>query len=114
MPLVVSAPLIQPAPMPRTIGKAAAQQHCRHAVPSVSTALFMTMIMTPEIAAAMEPTDRSMPPAVMTKVAPTAMMPMKAERVRRLVRLPSLMKARIQQEPDDAEDQQREAPDPGS
>ena len=61
--------------------------------------VFMMMIMTPEMAAAMDPTDRSMPPAVMTKVAPTAMMPMKAERVRRLVRLPSLTKAGFSRKP---------------
>ena len=37
--------------------------------------------------------------AVMTKVAPTAMMPIKAERVRRLVRLPSLTKAGFSRKP---------------
>jgi hypothetical protein len=37
-----------------------------------------TMIIRPAMKAAIEPTDRSMPPDVMTKVMPTAMMPMKA------------------------------------
>src|SRR5690606_19200234 len=43
--------------------------------------LFITRMVTPAMSAAMEPTDRSMPPEMMTKHMPTAMMPMKAVRV---------------------------------
>jgi hypothetical protein len=57
------------------------------------------MIITPAITAAIEPTDRSIPPAVMTKVAPTAMIPIKAERVRRLVMFPSLRNAGFSRKP---------------
>ena len=56
-------------------------------MPRLGISQFITMIMTPAITAAIEPTDRSSPPAVMTKVAPMAMMPMKDERASTLVRL---------------------------
>ena len=62
-------------------------------------AAFITIIIAPEITAAMEPTERSIPPAVITKVAPTAMMPIKAERVRRLEILPSEAKAGLSASP---------------
>ncbi len=45
-------------------------------VPRLGTSAFMMMIIMPAVKAAIEPTERSMPPAVMTKVAPTAMTPM--------------------------------------
>ncbi len=47
----------------------------------------MNMIMTPVMKAAIEPTDRSSPPEEITKVAPTAMMAMKALRATTLLRL---------------------------
>ncbi len=45
-------------------------------LPSDGTRLLMMMIIMPAMNAAIEPTDRSRPPEVMTKVAPIAMMPM--------------------------------------
>ena len=39
----------------------------------------MVRIINPAMKAAIEPTERSSPPAVMTKVMPTAMIPMKAD-----------------------------------
>jgi hypothetical protein len=48
---------------------------------------FIIRIIAPARKAAMEPTERSMPPAMITKVPPTAMMPMKADRVSTLKRL---------------------------
>ena len=48
----------------------------------------MTMIIMPAMKAAIEPTDRSSPPEVITKVAPMAMMPMNEARATMLVRLP--------------------------
>src|SRR5690606_39344204 len=70
-----------------------------HPVLMESTFLFMTMIMTPEMNAAMDPTDKSMPPAMMTKVAPTAMMPMNALRARTLVTLAADRKLGFTQAP---------------
>ena len=43
--------------------------------------LFIKRMTHPAISAAIEPTERSMPPEMMTKHMPTAMMPMKAVRV---------------------------------
>src|SRR5690606_16714773 len=45
---------------------------------------FMNRIIAPARNAAIDPTERSMPPAMITNVAPTAMIPMNAERVRTL------------------------------
>ena len=56
-------------------------------IPSEGISAFITMIITPAITAAIEPTDRSSPPEVITKVAPMAMMPMKEVRASTLVRL---------------------------
>ena len=50
--------------------------------------LFMKMIIRLATKAVIEPTDRSSPPAEMTKVPPTATMAMKALRVATLTRLP--------------------------
>ncbi len=57
-------------------------------MPSVGIIAFIAMIITPATKAAIEPTERSIPPAVMTKVMPTAMMPIKADRASTLVTLP--------------------------
>src|SRR5438067_4791477 len=54
---------------------------------------FMATIITPAISAAIEPTDRSMPPDTTTKVMPTAMMPMKAVRVSTFIRLSRVAKS---------------------
>ncbi len=55
--------------------------------PREGSTVFITRIISPAMNAAMEPTLRSSPPAVITKVMPTAMMPMKAERASTLVML---------------------------
>src|SRR4051812_38579654 len=51
------------------------------------------MIIAPAISAAIEPTDRSMPPETITKVMPTAMMPMKAVRVSTFIMLSMVAKS---------------------
>ncbi len=56
---------------------------------------FISRIMQPEIKAAIEPTERSIPPVVMTKVAPTATMPIKELRASILLRFPALRKASL-------------------
>jgi hypothetical protein len=48
----------------------------------LGTMPFMRRMTQPAISAAIDPTERSMPPEMMTKHMPTAMMPMKAVRVR--------------------------------
>src|SRR5918997_3345388 len=53
----------------------------------------------PAIRAAIEPTDRSMPPEMITKHIPTAMIPMKAVRVSTLVALPSDAKSGLSSAP---------------
>ena len=57
--------------------------------PIEGSSAFMARIITPAMNAAIEPTERSSPPEVMTKVMPTAIMPMKAERASTLVMLPA-------------------------
>src|SRR3990167_6323065 len=59
----------------------------------------MARMTLPAINAAMEPTDRSMPPDTMTKHMPTAMMPMKAVRVSTLVMLSSVAKLLLSKVP---------------
>ena len=92
-PLVVRKPLMKPAPMPRISEQPMPSSTVQMDAPMLSTAAFMMMIIMPAMKAAMEPTERSIPPAVITKVAPTAMMPIKAERVSKLVTLPSPRKS---------------------
>ena len=55
--------------------------------------------MQPAIRAAIDPTDKSMPPEMMTKVMPTAMMPMKAVRVSTFIRLSSVAKSPLSKVP---------------
>src|SRR5690606_36540843 len=60
---------------------------------------FMNRIMAPARKAAMEPTERSMPPAMITNVAPTAMIPINAERVSTLNRFVEVRKDGWMSEP---------------
>jgi len=60
---------------------------------------FISQIMLPAINAAIEPTDRSMPPEIITKVSPTAMMPMNEVRVSTFIRLSSVAKSRLSKVP---------------
>ena len=62
-------------------------------VPTPGLTAFMIRIIEPAIRAAIDPTDRSMPPEMITKVAPTAMMPIKAARVSTLDRLETVRKS---------------------
>ena len=55
--------------------------------PVRGSAPFIARIASPARKAAIAPTDRSSPPEVMTKVMPTAIIPMKAERASTLVML---------------------------
>ncbi len=86
-PRVETRPLTRPAAMPRSSPTAMPRRMVVQPVPVVGTSRFMMMIIDPAIQAAIEPTERSMPPAMMTSVAPTAMIPINAVRVKTLVRL---------------------------
>jgi hypothetical protein len=55
--------------------------------------------MQPEINAAIDPTDRSIPPAVITNVAPTATIPIKELRASMFAKLPELRKASFTKTP---------------
>src|SRR6266550_2430396 len=90
LPAVVTRPLARPQTAPMTMASAIATTSI--VAGSAITPLFMNMIVRLATNATMEPTDRSRPPADITKVAPTAMMAMKALRVMTLSRLSMLMK----------------------
>src|SRR5437016_7896359 len=90
LPAVVIRPLARPQPAPMTMASAIATTSI--IAGSAITPLFMNMIVRLATNATMEPTDRSRPRADITKVAPTAMMAMKALRVMTLSRLSMLMK----------------------
>src|SRR5690606_4412621 len=82
-PLVIARPLTAPATRPPTTTSATPSRIAPTGDTSPRMA-FMNMIIAPARNAAIDPTERSMPPAMITKVAPTAMIPMNAERVRTL------------------------------
>ena len=58
----------------------------------MSPAAFINRIVQPAISAAIDPTDRSMPPDTITKHMPTEMMPIKAVRVSTFMALSSVAK----------------------
>ncbi len=66
----------------------------------------MNMITLPAMSAAIEPTDRSMPPEMITKHMPTAMMPMKAVRVSTFIALSSVAKSPLSSGTGDAQQHQ--------
>ena len=68
-------------------------------LPTIGATQFITMIMQPAMSAAMEPTERSMPPEMMTKHMPTAMMPMKAVRVSTFIALSQVAKSGLSKVP---------------
>src|SRR3954451_20591384 len=90
LPAVVIRPLARPQIAPMTMASAIATTSI--VAGSAITPLFMNMIVRLATNATMEPTDRSRPPADITKVAPTAMMAMKALRVMTFKRLSMPMK----------------------
>ena len=76
--------------------------------------LLRVRIIMPAVSAAMEPTERSSPPPAITKVAPTAMMAMKAERVTTFSRFDAVRKSGLMSAPaidqHDQRDEGRERP----
>jgi hypothetical protein len=95
LPRVIRRPWARPKSAPSSSAKA---------MPSATTATgdqplgarpFMSRITQPAMSAAIEPTDRSIPPEMMTKHMPTAMMPMKAVRVRTFNALSAVAKSAL-------------------
>ena len=82
-PNVTTRPLARP--QAALTATATAMPSARVSTPP-EPAPFSVRIITPATRAAMEPTERSSPPPAITKVAPIAMMAMKAERVTTLRR----------------------------
>ncbi len=93
---VMSSPLVSPASSPTSRATPMPARTSGMPIPRVGSSAFMTRIIIPAMKAAIEPTERSSPPAVMTKVIPTAMMPMKAERESTLVMFPADRKFGVQ------------------
>src|SRR5271170_2473396 len=69
LPSVMTSPLTRPARDPSRSPARMTIATTPGPSPSCWASQFISTIMTPETMAAIEPTDRSMPPAVMTKVA---------------------------------------------
>ena len=84
-PTVVIRPLARPQSAPMPIASSMAATSIRNGLAIMP--LFKNMIVRLATKATIEPTERSRPPAEMTKVAPTAMIAMKALRVSTLERL---------------------------
>ena len=98
-PRVMSRPCARPKTAPSTSAKA---------IPSITTPtvespdvprLFIKRMTHPAISAAIDPTERSMPPEMITKHMPTAMMPIKAVRVSTFMPLSKVAKSRLSSVP---------------
>ena len=96
-PNVTIRPLARPqAALKRNGAQSCRARACLRRAPPT---LLSVRIITPATSAAMEPTERSSPPPEITKVAPTAMMAMKAERVTTFMRLETVRKSGLMREP---------------
>src|SRR6056297_6026 len=81
LPRVMVMPLNVPAASPNSSANTMPSPSTASGGSPVASIAFMNRIMAPARNAAMEPTERSIPPAMITNVEPTAMMPMNALRV---------------------------------
>ena len=93
----------RPCARPKTAPSTSAK-----AIPSMTTPTvenpdiprrFIKRMTHPAISAAIDPTERSMPPEIMTKHMPTAMMPIKAVRVSTFMPLSNVAKSRFSSVP---------------
>src|SRR4051794_30230169 len=98
-PLVINRPWASPNSAPSTSASKAPSVTASSGEPVIGPAQLMNMMTLPAISAAIEPTDRSMPPEMMTKHMPTAMMPMKAVRVSTFIALSSEAKSLLSSAP---------------
>jgi hypothetical protein len=92
-PRVISRPCARPNSAPSTSANPMPSAITDTGEPSDGARRFIRRIITPAMSAAIEPTERSMPPEMMTKHMPTAMMPMKAVRVSTFITLSSVAKS---------------------
>src|SRR5690606_16877878 len=83
-PLVMAMPLAAPATRPPTRTSPTPRRTTPTGGIAPPLTAFMNRIIAPARNAAIDPTERSMPPEMITNVAPMAMIPMNAERVRTL------------------------------
>jgi hypothetical protein len=98
-PRVMSRPCASPNAAPSTSAKAIPAATTASGGQPRGSSAFISRIMQPAISAAIEPTDRSMPPEMMTKHIPTAMMPMKAVRVSTFMALSTVAKSALRSAP---------------
>ena len=98
-PLVMSSPWASPNTAPSATARTAPNTTASSGEPSAGPMALMNMITQPAISAAIEPTERSMPPEMITKHIPTAMMPMKAVRVSTFIALSSVAKSLLSSVP---------------
>src|SRR6478736_4154873 len=98
-PLVIRRPCARPNTAPSTTASTAPSTTASSGEPSAGPIALMNMITQPAINAAIEPTDRSMPPEMITKHMPTAMMPMKAVRVSTFIALSRVAKSPLSRVP---------------
>src|ERR1700722_11746883 len=102
-PLVISRPCAHPNSPPRTnastMPMAMIVSGAKVCPPTPADKPFISQIMLPAINAAIDPTDRSMPPEIITNVSPTAMMPMNEGRVSTFIRLSTVAKSWLSKVP---------------
>src|SRR5471032_1777689 len=92
-PRVISRPCARPNTAPSSTAKPAPSTTVSHGARWCAPSEFISRMTPPAISAAIEPTDRSMPPLMMTKHMPTAMMPMNAVRVSTFIALSMVAKS---------------------
>src|SRR5438270_11175637 len=98
-PLVISRPCARPNRQPSTTANAMPASTTATGDARRPASAFIMRITQPAISAAIEPTDRSMPPLMMTKHMPTAMIPMKAVRVSTFIALSQVAKSPLSSVP---------------
>ena len=107
-PTVTSRPLAAPPALPIARPATMPSPTAPQPPPSEGTRLLMMMIISPAMKAAIEPTDRSRPPEVITKVAPMAIRPMNDERATMLDEVAERQEIAVEQRAEDHQQQQRQ------
>ena len=98
-PLVMSRPCASPNAAPSASANSAPITTTSTGEAISGASAFIARMTLPAISAAIEPTERSMPPPMMTKHMPTEMMPMKAVRVRTFIALSQVAKPALSSVP---------------
>src|SRR5450755_2334965 len=98
-PLVISRPCASPNRPPSTSANSAPSSTMSTGEATCGSSAFIARITLPAISAAIEPTDRSMPPPMITKLMPIAMIPMNAVRVSTFMALSQVAKPGLSKVP---------------